>query len=61
MSETWVYTSFETGLWTVGFYNPSGKFQPESDHGSPDAAAERVHYLNGGSTATNANGSVLSR
>lgn len=36
------------GLWTVGFYDPSGKFQPESDHNSTAAAAERVRYLNGG-------------
>ena len=45
---TWLYRSFEPGLWTVGYYDPAGKWQPESDHKSADAAAKRVHYLNGG-------------
>ena len=36
------------GLWTVGFYGPSGEWNPESDHSSAEAAAERVHWLNGG-------------
>ena len=44
----YVYQSFESGLWTVGFYSPDGKWHPESDHESRDAAAARVHYLNGG-------------
>lgn len=47
----YVYIQSETGqyaLWTVGFYSPDGKWEPESDHATPDAAAERVHYLNGG-------------
>lgn len=35
-------------LWTVGFYDPAGKWQPESDHNSSEEAAKRVHYLNGG-------------
>lgn len=35
-------------LWTVGFYDPSGKWQPESDHDSEEKAANRVHWLNGG-------------
>ncbi len=45
----YVYMSFEPGLWTVGFYKPDGKFEPESDHGNRDEAAQRVNYLNGGS------------
>jgi hypothetical protein len=45
---TWVYIRSEPGLWTVGFYRPDGTFCSESDHGSADEAAERVHYLNGG-------------
>jgi len=45
---TWVYIRSEPGLWTVGFYRPDGRWEAESDHGSPDEAAERVHYLNGG-------------
>jgi hypothetical protein len=34
-------------LWTVGHYDPNGKWIPESDHDSKEEAAERVHYLNG--------------
>jgi hypothetical protein len=45
----WVYIRSEPGLWTVGFYNPNGKWQPESDWSTQKDAAERVHYLNGGS------------
>lgn len=45
----WVYIRSEPRLWTVGFYDPSGDFQSESDHGSPEEAAKRVHWLNGGS------------
>ena len=43
----WVYIQSEPSLWTVGFYDPNGKWQPESDHESPVSAAERVNYLNG--------------
>jgi len=38
----------DSGLWTVGFYSPNGEWIPESDHDSPEDAAQRVHYLNGG-------------
>ncbi len=59
MSYVYIQTekeSFEEGvwyrsLWTVGFYRPDGKFEPESDHGSAKEAAERVHWLNGGEIA----------
>ncbi len=44
----WVFVSFESGLWTVGFYKPDGKFEPEGDYDSRAEAAQRVHYLNGG-------------
>jgi len=53
----WVYILSEQGyhekegdwyLYTVGFYDPSGKFRTDSDHGSKEEAAARVHYLNGG-------------
>lgn len=44
----YVYKDSEPGLWTVGYYDPAGKWQPESDHYSADKAAERVRYLNGG-------------
>ena len=45
---TWVYIKSEPGLWTVGFYTPDGKWEPESDWPSADKAAMRVHFLNGG-------------
>lgn len=35
------------GVWTVGFYDPDGKFQTDSDHNNREDAAKRVHYLNG--------------
>ena len=44
----YVYIQSEPTLWTVGFYDPSGKWHPDTDHGTPEEAAERVHYLNGG-------------
>ena len=44
----YVYLVSEPGLWTVGFYTPSGEWEPESDHKSREEAAARVHYLNGG-------------
>ena len=49
MSTCYVYRSFEPGLWTVGFYDGSGKWYPESDQDSPEKAAERVAWLNGSS------------
>jgi len=47
---SYVYRSFEPGLWTVGFYMPDGTWEPESDHGSKDEAAARVAWLNGGAS-----------
>ncbi len=44
----WVYLMSEPGLWTVGYYDPNGNWNPDSDHGSREEAAKRVHYLNGG-------------
>jgi len=44
----YVYKQSEPQLWTVGYYDPTGKFVPESDHSHPDDAAWRVHWLNGG-------------
>jgi len=43
----WVYIKSEPMLWTVGFYDPSGKWNPESDWDNPDEASKRVNYLNG--------------
>ena len=46
---SYVYIESEHGvLCTVGFYKPDGKWVAESDHNTEQAAAERVHYLNGG-------------
>lgn len=46
MSHT--YKRTEPGLWTVGTYD-SGKWEPESDHGSEKEAARRAAWLNGAS------------
>lgn len=43
----YVYIQSEPGLWTVGFYDPAGKWNAESDHNSQDDAATRVAWLNG--------------
>lgn len=43
----WVYKQTEPGLHTVGFYDPDGKWHPDSD-GTKEECAQRVHYLNGG-------------
>jgi hypothetical protein len=43
----YVYIQSEPGLFTVGFYDPSGQFQPESDHRDSEDAAKRVAWLNG--------------
>jgi len=49
----YVYRKSEHGpgtrdLWTVGYYKPNGEWEPESDHLSSEAAAQRVSWLNGG-------------
>ena len=44
----YVYIRSEQNLYTVGFYDPKGKWEPESDFNTTKEAAERVHYLNGG-------------
>jgi hypothetical protein len=49
----WVYIRSEPNLYTVGFYDPSGEWHTDSDFSDREAAAERVHYLNGGTTAKN--------
>lgn len=46
----YVYIRSESDLWTVGFYRPDGVWVPESDHDTPDRAAERVAWLNGNSS-----------
>lgn len=45
----WVYQHFNRqNVFTVGFYTPDGEWIPESDHKTAAAAANRVHWLNGG-------------
>ena len=46
----YVYKSFEAGLWTVGYHDPQGQWEPDSDHRSEEAASARTHYINGGTT-----------
>ena len=44
----YIQSEFSPPLWTVGFYDPDGKWVPESDHSVREEAARRVRYLNGG-------------
>ena len=43
----YVYIMSEPGLFTVGFYDPDGKWHSDSDHDTREAARKRVAYLNG--------------
>lgn len=43
----WVYLKTEPRLWTVGFYDPEGRWHSDSDHDSSEAAADRCAWLNG--------------
>lgn len=54
---SWIYIQTERwtdedgtphSLFTVGFYDPQGKFQPDSDHSRREDAALRCNFLNGG-------------
>lgn len=42
------YIKTEPALWTVGFNDPEGMWHTDSDHSTPEEAAQRVHWLNGG-------------
>lgn len=44
----YVYRRTESGLWTVGYYDPRGEWHPESDWKTPEEAAARVRWLHGG-------------
>lgn len=37
----------EEKLWTVGHYDPDGRWISHQDHGSKEEAYRQVHYLNG--------------
>jgi hypothetical protein len=45
--EMYVYKQTQPDLYTVGFYNPKGKWIAESDHPTDHSAARRVAWLNG--------------
>ena len=45
---SYVYCNPNSRTWLVGYYDPDGCFIQESTHSSPEAAARRVNYLNGG-------------
>jgi hypothetical protein len=44
------YQKSEPGQWTVGRFAENGEWQPESVWCTPEEAAERTHWLNGGKT-----------
>mgnify|MGYP001570109225 CR=1 FL=1 len=48
MIAAYVYIRSEPLLWTVGFYDPNGVWNAESDHRTSEVAAARVRHLNGG-------------
>lgn len=48
----YVYLKTNYGVWTVGFYDPKGKWHPESEEYSPQQAAKRVAWLNGKQIST---------
>jgi hypothetical protein len=50
----YVYIRSEPGLLTVGHYDPTGKWHPDSDYDSRDEAAARVTLLNGGTVKADA-------
>ena len=47
----WIYWRSEPGIWTVGVRN-NNYCTTDSDHDNRDAAAKRVHFLNGGCDAS---------
>ncbi len=49
----YVYKYIDDRLYVVGFYDPSGRWVPESDWSIQEKAIDRVHYLNGGGISPN--------
>lgn len=47
MSYVYIRSESAPDLWTVGFYDPQGKWQAESDHDVEEDAARRTAWLNG--------------
>lgn len=48
MSYVYIRRSHDNDEWVAGFFMPDDTFARESKHDSPEAAARRVNYLNGG-------------
>ena len=57
----YVYVKSEPGLWTVGFYDPSGQWHPDSDYDNREQASERVRYLNGGNNENSSIADTIAR
>lgn len=57
----WVFQEFDDDCFTVGYFKPNGEWVACSDHKSPEEAAERIHYLNGGQSAPSAGPTAKSR
>jgi hypothetical protein len=57
---SWVYRKTEQRLWTVGYYEPNGKWYPVDDFSTEKEAADRAHYLNGGKNAELSNSKAVS-
>ena len=55
----YIYIKSEPKLFTVGFYDSLGIFQPESDHDSKEKAASRVSYLNGNKSSSEKSMKIL--
>ena len=51
MNTNYVYLRSEPGLFTVGFFDPSGKWHPDNDYNDREEAARRVAWLNGSSVS----------
>lgn len=43
----YVYIETKSTNWSVGFFDPQGKFHEESNYNHPESAAKRVAWLNG--------------
>jgi hypothetical protein len=43
----WVYIKSEPDVWTTGFYDPHGNWQPDADFDNQESAAKRASWLNG--------------
>jgi hypothetical protein len=62
--QLWLYrptgpdASTSRGAWEVGFFDVTGDWCVESAHPQSAAAADRVHWLNGGDTVADADGQL---